>query len=98
MQLTVLYLQLAVLYMQLTVLYMQFQVDCGAGCYLNLFRGGLVFEAHRLLYHSTLGLRVIKKKKRTCSSFMTIWRTMSPEFSRTADYDPFITIQLASRN
>jgi len=28
------------------------------------FRGGLVFEAHRLLYHSTLGLRVIEKKKR----------------------------------
>ena len=27
------------------------------------FRGGLVFKAHRLLYHSTLGLRVIKKKK-----------------------------------
>jgi len=26
------------------------------------FRGGLVFEAHRLLYHSTLGLRVITKK------------------------------------
>jgi len=24
--------------------------------------GGLVFQAHRLLYHSTLGLRVIKKK------------------------------------
>ena len=29
------------------------------------FRGGLVFEAHRLLYHSTLGLRVIKKKRRS---------------------------------
>jgi len=28
------------------------------------FRGGLVFKAHRLLYHSTLGLRVIKKKRR----------------------------------
>jgi len=28
------------------------------------FRGGLVCEAHRLLYHSTLGLRVIKKKKK----------------------------------
>jgi len=28
------------------------------------FRGGLVVKAHRLLYHSTLGLRVIKKKKR----------------------------------
>ena len=31
------------------------------------FRGGLVFEAHRLLYHSTLGSRVIKKKKKTKS-------------------------------
>jgi len=28
------------------------------------FRGGLVFKAHRLSYHSTLGLRVIKKKKK----------------------------------
>ena len=27
------------------------------------FRGGLIFKAHRLLYHSTPGLRVIKKKK-----------------------------------
>ena len=27
------------------------------------FRGGLVCEAHRLLYHSTLGLRVIKKRR-----------------------------------
>jgi len=26
------------------------------------FRGGIVFKAHRLLYHSTLGSRVIKKK------------------------------------
>ena len=26
------------------------------------FRGGLVFKAHRLVYHTTLGLRVIKKK------------------------------------
>ena len=28
------------------------------------FRGGLVFKAHGLSYHSTLGLREIKKKKR----------------------------------
>ena len=28
------------------------------------FRGGLVFKAHRLLYHSTLGWREIKKKKK----------------------------------
>ena len=27
------------------------------------FRGGLVFKAHRILYHSTLGLRVVIKKK-----------------------------------
>ena len=27
------------------------------------FRGGLVFKAHRFVHHSTLGLRVIKKKK-----------------------------------
>ena len=28
------------------------------------FRGGLVVEAHRILYHSTLGLRVTKKKQK----------------------------------
>jgi len=30
--------------------------------HLQRFRGGLVFKAHRFLYHLTLGLRVIKKK------------------------------------
>ena len=30
---------------------------------LERFRGELVFKAHILLYDSTLGLRVIKKKK-----------------------------------
>ena len=30
---------------------------------MKRFRGGLVFKAHRLVYHLTLGLRVIKKKK-----------------------------------
>ena len=30
---------------------------------MKRFRGGLVFKAHRLLYQSTLGLRVITKKK-----------------------------------
>ena len=28
------------------------------------FRGGLVSKGHRWLYHSTLGSRVIKKKKK----------------------------------
>ena len=31
---------------------------------VDRFRCGLVFKAHRLLYHPNLGLRVIKKKKR----------------------------------
>ena len=35
----------------------------GARGNVKRFRGGLVFKAHRLLHHSTLGLRVIKKKK-----------------------------------
>ena len=36
----------------------------GASKCVKRFRGGLLFKAHRLLYHSTLGLRVIKKKKK----------------------------------
>jgi len=37
--------------------------DCGWSYHVKRFRGGLVFKAQRLMYHSTLGLRVIKKKK-----------------------------------
>ena len=32
--------------------------------YVNRFRGGLVFKAPGLVHHSTLGLRVIEKKKK----------------------------------
>ena len=35
----------------------------GSGA-LERFRGGLVLKAHRLVYHSTLVLRVIKQKKK----------------------------------
>ena len=38
------------------------EVD-GSGVWVQRLRGGLVLKAHRLLYHSTLGLRVIKKNK-----------------------------------
>jgi len=31
---------------------------------LKFARGGLVFKAHRLVHHSTLGLRVTKKRRR----------------------------------
>jgi len=37
------------------------------GFYRNVqrYRGGLVFKSHRLVHHSTLGWRVIKKKKKS---------------------------------
>ena len=38
---------------------------------------GLVFKAHRLLYHSTLGLRVIKKRTRRMASHFFPSRTHS---------------------
>jgi len=41
-----------------------------------LVRGGLVFKAHRLVYYSTLGLRVIKKKKRSRQK----WPELEPLF------------------
>ena len=36
------------------------------------FREGVVFKTHRLVYHSTLGLRVVKKKKKTLSTFVIV--------------------------
>ena len=46
---------------------------------MNRFRGGLVFKAHRLLYHSTLGSRVIKKKKKSSpENFGTIFEFDAP--------------------
>jgi len=50
------------------------------------FRGGLVFEADRLLYHSTLGLRVIKKKRHggcTAEAFSSKASLSSDHFWRT---------------
>ena len=39
--------------------------DVGTSRNVDQFRGRLIFNAHRLVYHSTLVLRVIKKKKST---------------------------------
>ena len=36
---------------------------------MQRFRGGLVFTADRLLYYSTLGVRVIKKKKKVVGGY-----------------------------
>ena len=49
----------------------------GLGRNLKRFRGGLVFKAHKLLYHSTLGSRVVKKKKRS-TSVQPIWAMRRP--------------------
>jgi len=47
----------------LTVLYVPYSLGSGP-CNVRRFRGGLVFKAHRLLHHSTLGSRVMKKRRR----------------------------------
>ena len=41
-----------------------FRLRSEAAVNVKRFRGGLVFKAHILLYHSTLGLSVTKKKKK----------------------------------
>ena len=43
-------------------------LQSGVGRNVKRFRGWLVFKAHRLVYYSTLGLRVIKKKTNLRSS------------------------------
>jgi len=47
---------------------------------VNRFRGGLVFKAHRLVYHSTLGVIVIKKKK---YHFFLEMQKVQPDLDRT---------------
>ena len=49
---------------------------------MKQFRGGLVFKAHRLVYHSTLGLIVIpaKKKKTPADGGSGYSKRMSLEF------------------
>ena len=49
----------------LTVLYVPYSLDSGTSVVprnVQRFRGGLVFKADRPLYHSTRGLRVIKRE------------------------------------
>ena len=46
------------------------------------FRGGLVFKACRFVYHSTLSLRVIKKKNRDLNS-ISFWKSTPMMFGFT---------------
>jgi len=54
------------------------------------FRGRLVFKAHRLLYHSTLGLRVIKKKKRDALKCKCVPK-FKKVYTRTGNYPEVMT-------
>ena len=62
-----------------------------AGAHPERFRGGLVFKAHRRLYHSTLGLRAIKKGGRTGSEWVEPGIHASMLWRRTVStfVDPF---------
>ena len=60
----------------------------GGGSYRNVqwFRGGPVFEAHRRLYHSTLGVKVIKQSAKQGSRkgrSAPTWRARGHRCSRT---------------
>ena len=47
-------------------------------------KGELVFKTHRLLYHPTLGLKVIKKKKKQTESSCAEYRSYSKVRPRNA--------------
>jgi hypothetical protein len=49
--------------MALTVFYVPYSL--GSGSDVMQFRGGLVFKAHKLLYHSTLNSRIIELIKKS---------------------------------
>ena len=62
---------------------------------MQRFRGGLVFKALRLLYHSTVGVRVIKKEEEEAEidGFVSdSWREKSrrlpPVFSQECEAVP----------
>ena len=61
------------------------------------FQGELVFKAQRFSYHSTLGLRVIKNKKKKTNE-MGGGRMEADRTYHTVEHDPFNTSHLVSRN
>jgi len=66
------------------------------------FRGGLVFKAHGLLHHSTLGLRAIKKKRRytlnvragiTSPHGSIKWSVFRPQIYQPSWFDQMVRVQ-----
>ena len=68
------------------------------------FRGGLVFKAHRLVHRSTLGLRVLKMKRRMRKNATTVFvkRFDFPSPLRRGRMHPTVpqgqTLKLEARN
>ena len=54
---------------------------------MQRFRGGLVFKAHRLLYHSTLGLIVKKKRTRRYTRRGGMEGAVASDDSENSEYD-----------
>ena len=52
------------------------------------FRGGLSFQAHRLSYHSTLGLRVMKEKRRRFGGDRAEWYHFGVELTQILSQSP----------
>ena len=49
------------------------RIACSKGARnVKRFRGGFVFKAHRRLYHSTLGSRLINKKKKYTAAVLVL--------------------------
>ena len=59
------------------------------------FRGGLVCKAHRPVCHSTLGLRVMKKKKRSsCPPSCTTSALSSRPYTERLNSQPYYRCQM----
>ena len=52
--------------------------------YINVqrFRGRIVFEAHRILYHSTPGLRVIKREEEEVYGLWSVFKFVGWGFGK----------------
>ena len=59
---------------------------------MKRFRGGLVFKAHRLVYHATLGLRVIKKREKSRSHRCLAKREQLERFLERHGQNPAMTV------
>jgi hypothetical protein len=64
------------------------RVTCSGGILrrnLKRFQGGLASNTHRLSFHSTLGSRVTKKKKKNVPAAATSAATLMPQRVQHAD-------------